>query len=588
MKKIIYIIFLLLVSIQVRSQNTINSIISSLDTINENYKVKDIIYLTSNEEIATSNIAISKKKKVTYIKDGETSIELIEQHQNNIQRISLFTLPQIDEEVFYSSIIDYKSNQAENLLENLKNELINTNTVNSMFYVGSFKDASGDVYQFNCTNELLINDLNKRFVKKSLDPKNHDVRFSLFLTIYSTKILIEIKDIEVNIKCVNDWNTANIMHFNYYVPIEKMQSLVYLYEKDLNLDFGVQTEYYKSYLLPKEYISYKEKINKALPKKRASKTLSLQKKLSCNNIKTIANYFNSINKTLSNSLPNSSFKIVVNNPKAPFKAYIDRFAELLSLVNPEKFGEDNYSTALDSITPYTTFLALQLDKDERLNGNLKLDGVFLNNPKIIKNKETYDPKETAKKYDTSWPMKGFFQTGGLNDDYFKFEILHQSEIYSIKRYIEKEGISKDILSKLVGRTEDGNFSMDYLINISRGVMSKKGIIENKDLQFDRTVEEIGIKLMLNSYIVAYQPFWEGMAGTPRPKLWVYVFKLDISREDLTEYARNYWTTSNDIDKDKIDKYKFLKVPVKYIDHTELEMYDLPKTLSRFPRIFIEE
>jgi hypothetical protein len=161
---------------------------------------------------------------------------------------------------------------------------------------------------------------------------------------------------------------------------------------------------------------------------------------------------------------------------------------------------------------------------------------------IIVNENSLNIEEN-KEDDNYKSMK--YYSGGLNKQKY------------LCKYVINNFNAKSTLAELLGRNEGGGFNIDKLNTFSEKIIDKKSINRNEDLAYDRTLDEVGVMLMLNTY------FLVKIDGK------LFIFKINIERKDLTVYAQEYWFEDSENKTDLKAKYDSLKIPVEYIDMVPL-------------------
>lgn len=146
-----------------------------------------------------------------------------------------------------------------------------------------------------------------------------------------------------------------------------------------------------------------------------------------------------------------------------------------------------------------------------------------------------------------------------------------------KRSNQLSKISASILAKMAGRREDGTFDKEILMDLGNKFKRDQFFGENKDLHIDRAIEELVTGVMQNAYIILYEPYfifnddWQKVNGISKPttnpvQFHTNLYKIDISREDLTQLAQKYWIDSLNYDQKKIQEFNELEIPVKHINY----------------------
>ncbi|TXB64658.1 hypothetical protein FRY74_09410 [Vicingus serpentipes] len=165
--------------------------------------------------------------------------------------------------------------------------------------------------------------------------------------------------------------------------------------------------------------------------------------------------------------------------------------------------------------------------------------------------------EENKEDDNYKSMK--FYTGGPNKQKY------------LSKYVINNLNAKSTLAELLGRNEDGGFDIDKLNAFSDKIIHKKGINKNEDFAYDRTVDEVGVALMLNTY------FLVKIDGK------LFIFRINIERKNLTSYAQEYWFENSENKNNLNAKYDSLKIPVEYIDMVPLNFISNNNVQKNGPR-----
>lgn len=190
------------------------------------------------------------------------------------------------------------------------------------------------------------------------------------------------------------------------------------------------------------------------------------------------------------------------------------------------------------IMPYVTLVDMDGDNFFEKNGRFifgelnKYNGIILN-----------DEVLSVNKFNNDTLLKSM--------DFYSSPIL---KIKYIKEYVSKYFNAKNTLAKLSGRKKDGSFNIEELNILAKEIMDSKKIKSNEAFYYDRTADEVGVMVLLNTYFLI------------KMNNQLVIFRSNINREELNILASKYWFEK---DKEKSgfkESYDSLFVPVEYIDY----------------------